>query len=80
MTTVKITLPDALAREAADAGLLAPEAIERLLRDRLRADRVERMRAAQAALDASPLSPMTPEEIQAEIDDYRATQRRAAGS
>ena len=35
MTTVQITLPDALAREVANAGLLAPERIERILRERL---------------------------------------------
>jgi hypothetical protein len=80
MTTVQITLSDALAQEAASAGLLAPEKIERLLRERLRMDRVERMKAARAALAAEPLAPMTPEEISAEIEAYRAQQRRAAGS
>ena len=30
MTTVQITLPDGLAQEAAPAGLLAPERIERI--------------------------------------------------
>ena len=63
MTTVQITLPDALAQEAATAGLLAPEAIERLLRKRLRADRIARMQAARATLTAQPLAPMTPAEI-----------------
>jgi hypothetical protein len=80
MTTVQITLSDALAQEAASAGLLAPEKIEHLLRERLRMDRVERMKAARAALAAEPLAPMTPEEIGAEIEAYRAEQRRAAGS
>ena len=67
MTTVQITLPDQLAQEAANAGLLAPEMIER-------------MKAARAALATEPLAPMTPEEISAEIDAYRTEQRRAAGS
>lgn len=80
MTTVQITLPDQLAQEAANAGLLTPTAIERLLRERLRAARVERMDAARAALTAEPLAPMTPEEISAEIAAYRGEQRRAAGS
>lgn len=80
MTTVQITLPDALAREAASAGLLAPERIERILRERLRAERMERMKAARAVLAGQPLAPMTPEEISAEIGAYRAEQRRAAGS
>jgi hypothetical protein len=80
MTTVQINLPDALAQEATKAGLLAPEKIERMLRERLRAERIERMKAARATLTAEPLAPMTPEEISAEIDAYRTEQRRAAGS
>ena len=36
MATLEITLPDDLAQQAADAGLLAPEAIEHLLREALR--------------------------------------------
>lgn len=80
MTTVQITLPDELAREAAKAGLLAPEKIELILRERLNAERIERMKAARATLAAKPLAPMTPEEISAEIDAYRTEQRRAAGS
>jgi hypothetical protein len=80
MTTVQITLPDALAREAASAGLLAPSMLERILRERLRTDRIERMKAARTTLAAKPLEPMTPEEISVEIDTYRSEQRRAAGS
>jgi hypothetical protein len=80
MTVVQINLPDALAREAAQAGLLAPERIERILRETLRAERVERMQAARARLASEPLPPMTPEEISAEIEAYRSMQRRAAGS
>ncbi len=80
MTTVQITLPDALAREAMKAGLLTPEKIELILRERLRAERIERMNVARARLEADPLPPMTPEEIRAEIDAYRSEQRRAAGS
>ncbi len=80
MTTVQITLPDALAQEATSAGLLAPERIERILRERLREERVERMTTARAVLTTQPLEPLTPEEIAAEIDAYRTEQRRASGS
>jgi hypothetical protein len=80
MTTVQITLPDALVQEATKAGLLAPEKVERMLREELRQERTERMKAARATLAAEPLAPMTPEEIRAEIDAYRTEQRRAAGS
>jgi len=80
MTRVEITLPDQLAAEARRAGLLEPQAIERMVRERLRAERIEKLQQARQALAAHPLPPMTPEEVQAEIDAYRAEQRRAAGA
>jgi hypothetical protein len=80
MTTVQITLPDALAQEATEAGLLAPDQMERMLRERLRQERVDRLQAGRARLAAAPLAPMTTEEINAEIDAYRREQRRAAGA
>jgi hypothetical protein len=80
MTTVQITLPDALAQEAAKAGLFVPEKIESLLRQQLRATRIERLQAVRAQLAADPLEPMTPDEIAAEIRAYRDEQRRAPGS
>jgi hypothetical protein len=80
MTTIQITLPDALAREATQAGLLMSGKMESILRERLRQERIERMKAARATLAAEPLPPMTPEEINAEIDAYRFGRRYAAGS
>lgn len=82
MTTleVKLNLPDSLANEARQAALLAPEELERLLREALRARRVERLTAVCETLATNPLPPMTSEEIQAEIDAYRAQVRRASGS
>jgi hypothetical protein len=80
MTRVEITLPDQLAAEAQRAGLLTPEAIERMVREQLRAERIDKLKQARQQLAANPLPPMTPEEIQAEIDAYRAEQRRAAGA
>ncbi len=69
-----------LAAEAQAAGLLAPKQLERMLREALRAKRVEKLAAVREVLAANPLPPMTPEEIQAEIDAYRAEVRRAAGT
>lgn len=80
MTTVTISLSDQLAQEAQRAGLLTEAAIEKLLRAALRNERIERMAEARAQLAAHPLPSMTPEEIQAEIDAYRAETRRAAGA
>lgn len=75
MTTIQITLPDQLAEEAAQAGLLASERIEALLREQLRAARLARLRAVREQLAADPLPPMTAAEIQAEIDGYQVAQR-----
>ena len=82
MTTleVRIDLPESLAKEAQQAGLLAPEELERLVREALRAKRVERLSKTREKLAAEPLPPMTAEEIQAEVDAYRAQVRRAAGA
>jgi hypothetical protein len=78
MTKVEFTLPDALAEAAAKAGLLAPEALERLLSAQLRTAAVDRlfehMEKIQAITDPAP---MTPEEVAIEIRAMRAERRRA---
>jgi hypothetical protein len=75
--SVEIELPERLATQAKKAGLLEPEALERMVREALLAKRVEDLTQAREVLGANPLPPMTPEEIQAEIDAYRAGVRRA---
>jgi hypothetical protein len=82
MTTLelKLSLPDQLAKEARAAGLLTPQEIERLVREALRARRAEGLANIREQLASDPLPPMTSEEIQAEIDAYRADVRRAAGT
>ena len=80
MTTVQITISDALAREAAAEGLLDPGSIEAILRERLAAARVAKLQAARARLAAPAAPPMTAEEIDAEIQAYRAERRRATGA
>jgi hypothetical protein len=75
---VEIELPNALAAQAKEAGLLEPQAIERMVREALLATRIDDLAQARDVLTATPLPPMTPEEIQAEIDAYRAEVRRAA--
>jgi hypothetical protein len=80
VTTIEITLPDALAEEAKGAGLLSPEAIEDLLRSKLASDRLRRLQQARDQLSARPEEAMTQEEIHAEIKAYRQDQRISAGS
>ena len=80
MATVRITLPDDLARDPAEAGLLEPQVIESILRDRLRATRAADLGTIRAALRANPPEPMTNEEINAEIAAYRAEQTVPSGT
>ena len=80
MTTIQIELPDTTARAARDAGLLTPQALDRLLTDALR-----RQEAANSLLSiadrvaAAGIEPMSMEEINAEVKAARAERRQRAG-
>ncbi len=80
MTTLTIELPDKLAKEAQEAGLLDPKSVEVMLRETMQTRRMDRLREVRQKLSDNPLSPMSPEEIQNEIDAYRRDIRRAAGA
>jgi hypothetical protein len=76
MTTLELVLnlPDDLVGQARAAGLLSSEAIEKLLREQLRRQAGEELRVmfANAPDDEAPMSE---DEVQAEIDAYRAERR-----
>lgn len=75
MTTVQITLPDDLAQEAANAGLLSAMAMELMLREQLRR---RAGNALQALWRHGPQEELTPEieqEIVEEVRKFRAEQR-----
>lgn len=74
MTQVLVTLPDEVAQQAQQAGLLRPEVLTQLLRETLRKDRIERLFATMDKL-AQLTPPMTEEEIDAEIDAARTARR-----
>ena len=82
MTTLELTLniPDELASKAQAAGLLNSEAIEKLLREQLRKQAGQELRAMLDKADASGMPPMSEEEIQTEIDAYRAERRAQRGT
>ena len=82
MTTLELTLnlPDELASKAQAAGLLNSEAIEKLLREQLRKQAGEELRVMLNKVDASGIPPMSEDEIQAEIDAYRAERRAKRGT
>lgn len=81
MTTtveVKLDLPDALAQEVARMGLLEPNALQAMLREAVRARRIERLREARKKIAAAGVPPLTMEEINAEIKADRAERRAAS--
>jgi len=77
---VKLELPESLAKEAQQAGLLTPEAVEQMVRERLRAQRIGELRDAVKQMVSAGGAPMTMEEIEAEIQAYRIERRRASGA
>ena len=77
MTKIVVTLPDTLARQAGDAGLLSSKAIERLLRAQLRREASEALREMTKKLAADINPPTSDDEVQADIDTDRAVRRAA---
>jgi hypothetical protein len=80
MTTIQIELPEATAQAARDAGLLTPQALDRLLTDALK-----RQQAADSLLSiaervaAAGIAPMSMDEINAEVKAARTERRQRAG-
>ena len=76
MKKVQITLPDDLARDVADVGLLSGDNLERLLRDAVKESRKISLRAAMDRMtDRSSGPAMSPEDVAAEIAKFRAERR-----
>ncbi len=76
MTTLEINLPDSLAKEAKEAGLLTPQAVETMLREAVRSRRIARLVEARRNIATAGVAPLTMEEIQTEIEADRAERRR----
>jgi hypothetical protein len=76
MKNVQITLPDDLAHDAAEAGLLSSANLEQLLREAMTALRKNNLRDAMDRMAAVPSEPvMSPEDVAAEIAAFRAERR-----
>lgn len=81
MTRVQLELPDATVQAAREAGLLTPQALDRLLNAAL-----ERQRAANSLLSiadrvaAANIEPMSMQEINAEVKAARQERRQRAGN
>jgi len=80
MTKIQIELPEATAKAASEAGLLTPQALERLLIDALRRRRAaDKLLSVADRVAAAGIAPMSMEEIDAEVKAVRAERRRRAG-
>jgi len=77
-TKIKLSLPDKLASEAQEAGLLTSQAIEQLLREAVRRKAVDKLVQKMDEPADATFPPMTLEEIQAEVDAVHAQGRKRA--
>jgi len=79
MTKIQIELPDATAQAAQAAGLLTPQALERLLSNALRRQQAaDYLLATADVVAAAGIGPMSMEEIDAEIKAARTERRQRA--
>lgn len=75
MLQVKLNLPDSLAKEATNLGLLEPQALQTMLREAVRRRHIMRLTEARERIAAAGIPPLTMEEIQSEIEADRAERR-----
>jgi hypothetical protein len=80
MTTIQINLPDELVQDANAAGLLTPEAIEAMLRDQLRRQAGEALRAMWERMPREELTPEIEQMINDEVQAVRAERRKRSAS
>jgi hypothetical protein len=81
MTKIQIELPELTAKAADEAGLLTPEALDRLLTEALRRRKAgEALLSIAERIHAAGIPPMAMEEIDAEVKAYRAERRACAES
>lgn len=79
MTKIQIELPEATAAAAREAGLLTPEALERLLTDALRRRQaIDSLLSIADRVAEAGIPPMTEEEIEAEVKAVRAERKKRA--
>ena len=82
MTTLelKLNLPDELAQRAQSAGLLTPQAIEGMLREQLKRQAGEQLRAMWVRAPTEDLTLEIEQEIVEAVREVRTEQRKKSGS
>jgi hypothetical protein len=72
---IQLVLPDDIAREAEDQGLLASESLERLIRAELRRRKHQNLREMLDQLASLDTPPLTDDEVAEELQAARAERR-----
>ncbi len=75
MTTVQVELPDVLAQNAQAAGLLTPQAMETMLREQLKRQAGDALRAMWASAPREELTPEIERIIDEQVQAVRAKGR-----
>jgi hypothetical protein len=75
MTTLSIELPDNIAKQAEEAGLLTPDVLTQLLKDAMRRQAGNRLLEVAKRMQAAGIPPMDEEDLIAEIKAVRAARR-----
>lgn len=76
---LELELPENLAKQAKEAGLLTPESLEQLLRDAMEKRAGERLLSIADRVNEAQIPEMSSEEIEREIEAYR-NERSATGT
>lgn len=77
---LELELPDNLAEQAREAGLLTSEALEQMLRNAMQKRAVDRFLSVADRVAEADIRELSSEEIEREIDAYRNEQRSATGT
>lgn len=77
---IQIQLPDDLVQDEQAAGLLTPDAIERLLRERLRRQTSDALRGMWNRMPREELTPEIAEMINEEVQAVRSERRQRAAN
>ncbi len=75
---LKLELPDRVAREAEEAGLLSPRGLAKLIREGVRREAFKRIAEGAERVRAAGIPPMSMMEIQQEVNEVRKEMRAAA--
>ncbi|MGQ0710409.1 MAG: hypothetical protein ACT4NV_11735 [Rhodoferax sp.] len=78
MTTVQVELPDVLAQSAQAAGLLTPQALEAMLREQLKRQAGDALRALWASAPPEELTPDMERLIDEQVQAVRAQAAKRA--